>query len=82
VVILSEDAQTFAHTHGEQVGAPTIHGGAGGHDDSPAHAPTGAFGPEIAFHHTFPAPGDYKVWGQFRDHHGQILTADFVVRAS
>ena len=40
------------------------------------------YGPEIAFHHTFPAPGLYKVWGQFKAHDGHVLTADFVVRVN
>ena len=79
VVILYEAAATFAHTHGEAVGAT----GSAGHGDSHAggHGAAGAtYGPEIAFRHTFAAPGLYKVWGQFLDHHGQVITADFVVR--
>jgi Cu+-exporting ATPase len=71
-VILSEDAQTFVHTHGEPVGAGAVgHGAAAG----------GVYGPEIAIHHTFPAPGLYKVWGQFQTRDGRVITADFVVRA-
>jgi hypothetical protein len=70
-VILSEDAQTFIHTHGEPVGAAGE-----GHGATDA-----AYGPEIAIHHTFPAPGLYKVWGQFKTRDGRVLTADFVVRA-
>jgi hypothetical protein len=83
VVILDEAAERFAHTHGEQVGAAA---GAGpgshsaGHEDHGAVAT--AFGPDIAFQHTFPAPGPYKVWGQFQAQDGQIITADFVVRVS
>jgi hypothetical protein len=42
---------------------------------------TGPYGPEIAIHHTFPAPGLYKVWGQFQARDGRVITADFVVRA-
>ncbi len=57
-------------THDEQAGA-----------GQEGHAIADAFGPEIAFHHTFPAPGLYKVWGQFQTHDGQVVTADFVVRA-
>ena len=75
VVILSEDAQTFAHTHGEQVGSPSgqmHHGGA---------ATASGYGPEIAFEYTFPMPGLYKLWGQLQTHDGQVITADFVVRA-
>jgi Cu+-exporting ATPase len=83
VVILSEDAQRFAHTHGEQVGA-----GAGGHAGQAGaghgdhDAPDAAYGPEIAFRYTFPAPGLYKIWGQFQDHRGRVITADFVVRVN
>jgi Cu+-exporting ATPase len=63
VVILSEDGQSFVHTHGEAEGAT-------------------AFGPDIEFHHTFPAPGLYKLWAQFQTHDGRVITADFVVRAN
>jgi len=76
-VILSEDAGVFVHTHGEQVGVGTAD-----HDAADEHA-TGVarYGPEIAIHHTFPAPGLYKLWGQFQDHDGRVITADFVVHA-
>lgn len=75
VVLLTADGQRFAHTHGE-AGA--------GHDaldDAHTHSSAGAtYGPEIVFHHTFATPGLYKIWGQFLDHHGAVLTADFVVQ--
>jgi Cu+-exporting ATPase len=78
VVILDEAAGSFAHTHGEAVGST---GGAGHGDAHGGHSAEGTtYGPEIAFHHTFAAPGLYKVWGQFLDHHGNVITADFVVR--
>ena len=84
VVILTEDAGTFAHTHGEAVGAAghhgqaaDTHGGHGAHSQAPS-----SIGPEIAFQHRFPAPGLYKVWGQFQTADGQIITADFVVRVN
>ena len=83
VVILNEAAETFAHTHGEAVGAAGAAGHGDAHGDSHAGghgAPGTTYGPEIAFRHTFAAPGLYKVWGQFLDHHGQVITADFVVR--
>jgi Cu+-exporting ATPase len=86
VVILPEDVGTFAHTHGEAVGAGGHHGQAatahGGHGDAHGGHSTadGAIGPEIAFSHTFPAPGLYKLWGQFQTRGGQLITADFVVR--
>jgi Cu+-exporting ATPase len=77
-VVLSQDAATFVHTHGEQVGAEMAeHGPAG----DTATSMTGPYGPEIAIHHWFPTPGLYKVWGQFQARDGRVITADFVVRA-
>ena len=82
VAIASADTQEFAHTHGEARGA--AHGTGG--DAHEEHEGTGsssdsgdaALGPEISFHHTFPSPGLYKVWGQFsRD--GRVITVPFVV---
>jgi P-type Cu+ transporter len=49
-------------------------GGHGGHGGTAA-----GIGPAIAFHHTFPAPGLYKAWGQFQTADGQIVTADFLI---
>jgi Cu+-exporting ATPase len=85
VVILSADGADFVHTHGE-VGAADASPAAGmGHAEGTTSqagaAPPDAFGPEIAFHHTFPRPGLYKVWGQFQTPGGEVVTADFVVRA-
>ncbi|HZO32337.1 MAG TPA: heavy metal translocating P-type ATPase [Chloroflexota bacterium] len=78
VVILDQASATFAHTHGEAVGSQ---GGAGHGDSHGGHGGANvSYGPEIGFHHTFAAPGLYKVWGQFLDHHGNVITADFVVR--
>jgi len=91
-VILSEDAATFAHTHGEAVGAaandPAAHAGGHGSADHQQGAPAAGasqpsgFGPEIALHHTFETPGLYKLWGQFQTSDGQVITADFVVRVA
>ena len=78
VVILDEAAATFAHTHGEAVGSTAAQATAIATAATARQDVT--YGPEIAFHHTFAAPGLYKVWGQFLDHHGQVITADFVVR--
>jgi len=81
VAVVSERGGEFAHTHGEAADAGheqeegSEHGAGGEHA-----APTG-LGPEITFHHTFPAPGLYKVWGQFQTADGEVITADFVVRA-
>ncbi len=86
IVIMSEDAQTFAHTHGAPVQEAGIFGtsssqmgqGGDGHGQGAMSGVT--YGPEIAFSYTFPAPGLYKVWGQFKADDGHVLTADFVVR--
>jgi len=71
VVILSEDGQSFVHTHGEPVSEPA------GHAEGAAE-----YGPEIAFHHTFETPGLYKLWAQFKTHDSRVITADFVGRAN
>ena len=80
VVVLSADGADFVHTHGELAAggpAPAHSGGADAHTPAPA----GGIGPEIPFHNTFPRPGLYKVWGQFKTRSGEVVTADFVVRA-
>jgi Cu+-exporting ATPase len=95
-VILSQDAEHFAHVHGEAVGGgaadPAVQAGASGSADhrsgdhehaAPAAGTTATgFGPEIALHHTFDVPGLYKLWGQFQTRDGQVVTADFVVRVA
>jgi len=73
VVVLDERAGSFAHTHGEAPSTERVTHGGG---TAAAHGP---YGPEIEFHHTFPAPGQYKVWGQFQTADGRVLTADFVI---
>ena len=40
------------------------------------------YGPEIAIAAHVPAPGLYKLWGQFQTRDGQVVTADFVVRVA
>lgn len=83
IVILSADGTTFAHIHGTIDDDPE-HGSAE-HDSAnrehtmDVHGTTGdRFGPEIAIHHVFDAPGMYKIWVQFRDQHGEVITIDFV----
>ncbi len=73
VVTVSEDTEDFAHVHGEAGRAREGHEGMGSMDSPPA-----AFGPEVGFHHTFPGPGPYKIWGQF-SHEGRVITVPFVV---
>ena len=72
VIVADERLSTIEHGHGEAEDA------AGG-ERWPL--PGTRFGPEIGFHHRFPAPGLYKLWGQFRTADGQVITADFVVNA-
>ncbi len=78
LVILSEDAQTFAHVHGEKPGS----GGMAGMGAEASADKNAKYGPEIDSHYTFPTPGLYKVWGQFQADDGHVITADFVVRAN
>lgn len=66
-VIVSEDTQTYLHSHPEQLGAP------------PTAETRG--GPIISFHTHFPRPGRYKVWGQFKCQ-DEIIVADFVVEVA
>ncbi len=63
-VIISEDTQTYLHSHPEQFTPPLPPGARGG--------------PEVSFHTVFPAPGRYKVWGQFK-RGDELIVADFVV---
>ncbi len=72
VAIVSANTNDFAHVHGEADGESGE--GMGSMDDSPP----AAFGPKISFHHTFPRPGLYKIWGQF-NRGGTIITVPFVV---
>ena len=62
--IISQDTGMFLHCHPEQLYPPK---------------PDGRGGPDLAFHTEFPAPGLYKIWGQFR-RGGRVIVAPFVVR--
>jgi P-type Cu+ transporter len=75
VVVLDEAGRSFVHAHGEAAGE--AHGTA-----AAAAGAGGPYGPEIVFHHTFPTPGLYKIWGEFQTRDGRVVTADFVVRAN
>jgi hypothetical protein len=60
------------------------HGHAEAEDASSAEIwplPGATLGPEISFHHTFRAPGVYRLLGQFETSDGRLITAKFVVRA-
>jgi Cu+-exporting ATPase len=73
VIVASQNLYTISHGHAEAEdpdGAQIL------------PIPGASFGPDITFHHTFPAPGLYKLWGQFQTSDGRVITADFVVRAN
>ena len=72
VVIMPVDGSGFAHEHAEV------------EDDRgrPVFAlPGQRFGPELDLHADFPRPGLYRLWGQFRDADGRVLTTTFTVEA-
>ncbi|WP_432929366.1 heavy metal translocating P-type ATPase [Microbispora sp. CA-135349] len=72
VVIMPLDGEGFAHEHAEA------------EDDQgrPVFAlPGQTFGPELGLHARFPRPGLYRLWGQFRDATGRVLTTTFTVEA-
>ncbi|MBX6381871.1 MAG: copper-translocating P-type ATPase [Microbispora sp.] len=72
VVIMPLDGEGFAHEHAEA------------EDDRgrPVFAlPGQTFGPELGLHARFPRPGLYRMWGQFRDPRGRVLTTAFTVEA-
>lgn len=82
-VILSDDVETYLHTH------PMDGGGHHGMDHGATPPATDAAADkgkeaaakaDVIFHTNFPKPGLYKVWGQFQ-HNGLIITAPFVLRA-
>ena len=96
-VILSSDTKTYLHTHPMEEGMAGMdhgseeeiaHGGHGHgeqsperHDHDAEREGKGSGGSDVIFHTNFPAPGLYKVWGQFQ-HHGRIITAAFVLRVA
>jgi len=63
-VVISEDTQTYLHSHPQQF--------------TSALSSEAQGGPEVSFHTVFPAPGRYKVWGQFK-RGDELIVVDFVV---
>ena len=70
-VFISKDGGRYLHSHPVHRKAAHHHGH---HGESGADA-----GPRVSFHTTFPVPGIYKGWAQFK-HRGKVLTAPFVVQ--
>jgi Cu+-exporting ATPase len=72
VVVLDAQARNFAHVHAVAGDMPPTG------METMDQAPPARFGPTLAFSHTFPAPGLYKVWVQFA-RAGQVHTVAWVV---
>lgn len=72
VVVMREDAATFAHEHAEvsdERGRPVF------------AIPGETFGPELGVHAEFDTPATYRLWGQFRTADDRVLTVPFTVEA-
>ena len=67
MIARSADGATFAHVHAVGPMAP-----------SGVLASGVAYGPDVRFVYTFPQPGRYQIWGQFR-HEQQIVTVPLEV---
>ena len=67
MIARSADGATFAHVHAQGIMAPSgiLESGI-------------VYGPDIRFVYTFPQPGRYQLWGQFK-RAGQIVTVPLVV---
>jgi len=72
VIVVGENLRSFAHAHPiETAGTATpVH----------THVLAGSAPKEIHITTSFPAPGLYKLWGQFQQS-GKVLTVPFVLRA-
>ncbi len=72
VVVMPVDGSGFAHEHAE------AQDGRG----NPVFAlPSQRFGPELQLHTDLPKAGFYRIWGQFRDADGHVMTTSFTVQA-
>ena len=67
MIARSADGTTFAHVHAQGIMAPSgiLESGV-------------VYGPDIRFVYTFPQPGRYQLWGQFK-RNGAIATVPLVV---
>ena len=72
VIIIGAGADTFAHQHADvedSQGRPVF------------ALPGQRFGPELPFRCHFDRPGLYRLWAQFENAGGQVVTAPFTVSA-
>jgi hypothetical protein len=67
LIARSADGAIFGHIHAAAPMAPAGVAGTGMR-----------YGPDIRFAYTFPQPGRYQLWGQFK-HGGTIVTVPVVV---
>ena len=72
VMAHSNDSAIFAHIHAAErtppYGRPAVTNGT-------------VYGPDIRFVYTFPQPGRYQVWGQFK-HAGRVLTVPLTIEVA
>ncbi|MBK9942021.1 MAG: hypothetical protein IPP13_10430 [Kouleothrix sp.] len=67
LIARSDDGALFAHVHALGPMAPA------------GLLATGYnYGPDLRFVYTFPEPGHYQIWGQFR-HNGQVITVPLAI---
>jgi len=79
LVIISQDLESFVHSHPHEAGGEAGHGHDGDRGHGDEHGGKAAErGPDIRFHALFDEPGIYKGWGQFQ-HRGKILTVPYVM---
>jgi hypothetical protein len=68
--------------HKEQDNHQDNHEGHGSHGEQGNHeAQSQSSGSDVVFYTTFPSPGLYKAWDQFK-HQGQVITAGFAVNVT
>ncbi len=75
VAVLKNDLSEFIHTHGEvhQPGVPPSAPGIHVHAPPPPR-----FGPSVEAHVTFPSPGTYTIFGEFK-HGEEVIATHFSV---
>ncbi|MDQ3927651.1 MAG: heavy metal translocating P-type ATPase, partial [Chloroflexota bacterium] len=77
VVVLDENAGSFAHVHSIPGDTPPTNDMSQMDEDA---GPPANFGPNLSFTHTFTKPGLYKIWLQFAQG-GRVMTVPWVVEA-
>ncbi len=79
LIILSENANSFRHLHGQVPGEAATTGQPSSMAGMEAAAtPDTRYGPEIGYKVRFEQPGHYKLWAEFQ-YQGQVLTFSYVL---